>query len=99
MHLALRSSFVLFFGLVQVGFGADDDKAAKPYYVRSAASGKWSDGATWNGGHAPKVGDRVYIAREHEVMYDVDSADVIRSIHLDGVLRFAGDQNTRLETG
>lgn len=101
MHRALQ--IVCAFGLAS-WWGANavvaaDSAENKPHYLRSAASGPWSAESTWAGGRAPKAGDRVYIAREHEVVYDVDSADVIRSIHLDGVLRFADDRSTRLETG
>lgn len=70
-----------------------------PFYVRSVTDGPWSSKTTWNVGRAPRAGDKVYIAPDHEVTYDVDSTDVIRSLHLDGTLRFATDRSTRLETG
>ena len=97
MSKTVRLSIVVLFCFV-VGSGAEG-LDLNPDDIRSVASGNWSDGATWSGGHIPKAGVRVYIARDHEVKYDDDSADVIRSIHLDGVLRFADDRTTRLETG
>ncbi len=57
--------------------------------LRSAASGPWSAAATWEGGQAPKAGARVQIRAGHEVVYDVSSDQVIRSIHVAGTLRFA----------
>ncbi len=98
MSKAVRLSIIVLFCFGGGGVGADH-RDLKPDDIRSVASGNWSEGATWSGGQIPKAGVRVYIARDHEVTYDVDSADVIRSIHLDGVLRFADDRTTRLETG
>lgn len=67
--------------------------------VRSAGSGPWSAAATWEKGNVPQSGDRVVIARGHEVLYDVDSDQVIRGIQVAGTLKFATDRDTRLDVG
>jgi hypothetical protein len=71
----------------------------KPGVVTSARSGPWSDPATWAGGKVPAAGAKVYVRPVDTVTYDVKSSDVIRSIHLDGTLRFADDRDTLLEVG
>ncbi|APW61567.1 G8 domain-containing protein [Paludisphaera borealis] len=73
--------------------------AAEPTLVRSADSGPWSAASTWEGGRAPGAGDRVLVREGHHVLYDVDSATVIRAVHVSGVLRFATDRDTRLDVG
>jgi hypothetical protein len=71
----------------------------KPAALSSAKSGPWSDPATWAGGKIPAAGAVVYVRPADTVVYDVKSSDVIRSIHLDGTLRFADDRDTLLEVG
>jgi hypothetical protein len=75
---------------------AADDKAT---LIRSAKSGAWSDAATWDGGKVPGPGARVQVRAGHTVRLDAESDDVIRSIHVAGVLSFASDRNTRLNVG
>lgn len=69
--------------------------------VRSAKTGLWSAGETWEGGKVPTSGVKVQIRPEHVVTYDVQAADelVIRSLHIAGTLRFATDKSTQLNAG
>jgi uncharacterized protein (TIGR03067 family) len=67
--------------------------------VRSARSGPWSAGDTWEGGKVPGTGDRVQVRTGHTVTYDLASDRVIRSIHVAGTLTFARDRDTRLDVG
>lgn len=67
--------------------------------ARSAHGGKWSDAGTWENGRAPRAGDRVQIRPDHAVIYDVDSSDALRMVHVAGTLTFARDRNTRLDVG
>ncbi|AMV25711.1 G8 domain protein [Gemmata sp. SH-PL17] len=67
--------------------------------VRSAASGAWSDGKTWEGGKVPGAGARVQIRTGHTVTFDVKADAVIRSIHVAGTLTFARDRDTALNVG
>ncbi len=67
--------------------------------VRSARSGAWSVPATWEGGTVPGPGARVQVRAGHTVTYDVQSATVIRSVHVAGTLTFARDRDTRLDVG
>jgi hypothetical protein len=67
--------------------------------VRSSRSGPWSDPGTWESGRVPGAGARVQVRVGHTVIYDVDSAQPIRSIHVTGILAFAVDRDTRLDVG
>jgi hypothetical protein len=82
-------------GLVR---GADGEAKAPPL-TRTAKSGAWSAADTWEGGKLPAAKARVQIRQGHSVTYDVNSDQVIRSIHVAGSLRFAPDKNTRLDVG
>lgn len=80
--------------------GADEaGTAGATAFVRSAGSGVWSAGETWEGGKVPGEGDRVQVRAGHQVVYDAASDAVIRSIHVAGVLRFDQDRDTRLVAG
>ena len=76
---------------------ADDVKA--PPLTRTAKSGAWSAADTWEGGKLPAAKARVQIRPGHAVTYDIESEQVIRSIHVAGTLRFVPDKNTRLDVG
>ena len=78
---------------------ADDTASVGPPLLRSEASGAWSAPATWEGGKVPQAGARVQVRTGHAVTYDVNSDQVIRSIHVAGTLRFAHDRDTRLDVG
>ena len=74
--------------------------AAEPSpLVRSARSGAWSDPATWEGGKGPAAGARVLVRPGHTIVYDVRRDDVLRSVHVGGVLTFAADRDTLLNVG
>ncbi|MBI5758684.1 MAG: G8 domain-containing protein [Planctomycetales bacterium] len=78
------------------------DKEAAPALVdvtRSAASGPWSQPATWVGGKVPGAGARVLIQTGHRVAYDVQSDAVLRAMRIAGTLSFAPDRDTRLNIG
>ena len=67
--------------------------------ARTAKSGRWSDPAVWEGERTPKAGDFVQVRPGHTVIYDVESADALRMVHVAGALSFARDRNTRLDVG
>lgn len=73
--------------------------AGVTFNARSAASGAWSDAATWEDGRMPQAGDFVQVRPGHEVVYDVQGDAPIRMIHVAGTLTFARDKSTRLEVG
>src|SRR5262245_40161080 len=77
-------------------------RAASPtvrFDVRSAMSGKWSDASTWLDGRAPQAGDNVQVRPGHVVIYDVNSEEAVRVLHVAGTLTFARDKSTRLKVG
>ena len=47
----------------------------------------------------PAAGDRVLVARETRVVYDVQRDDVIRLVQVVGTLTFARDRDTELNVG
>jgi cell migration-inducing and hyaluronan-binding protein len=57
----------------------------------------WSDPASWPDGQVPGEGDAVTIERGTEVVLDVDPP-ALRSLTIDGTLRFASDRDFQLET-
>ncbi|QGJ70180.1 FG-GAP repeat-containing protein [Planctomycetales bacterium 10988] len=67
--------------------------------VRSQQSGKWTSPATWENKRLPAEGDSVLIRPGHQVLYDRDSEEAIRAVHIAGELSFAKDKNTRLDVG
>lgn len=67
--------------------------------ICSAQSGPWSSPATWEGSTLPVAGSTVLIREGHTVVYDIDSDQVIRSVHVSGTLSFAPDRDTRLDVG
>ena len=89
--------FVLF--LIPAIARADEPKPVGPSLLRTVASGSWSDAKTWEGGKLPATGARVQIRAGHQVVYDLQSDDVFRSIHVAGTLTFAVDRNTELNVG
>jgi hypothetical protein len=73
--------------------------ADSPTLVRSSGSGRWSDSSIWEGGHVPGAGARVQVRPGHVIIYDIQTDQAIRSIHIAGSLRFATDRDTRLDVG
>ncbi len=67
--------------------------------IKSAKSGPWSSPETWEGDKVPAAGAQVWVLQEHEVLYDRDSEEIIRSIQVSGTLKFATDRKTRLDVG
>jgi cell migration-inducing and hyaluronan-binding protein len=57
----------------------------------------WSDPATWPEGKVPGEGDAVTIARDMDVVLDVDPP-ALRSLTVDGKLSFSNDLDIELET-
>src|SRR6188474_144471 len=57
----------------------------------------WSDPAAWPGGKVPGAGDAVTIARELEVVLDVDPP-ALRSLTIQGKLSFSDDLDIGLES-
>lgn len=83
---------------------ADEAKNAKSpaaavVLVQSRTSGDWSSPDTWNAGKVPAAGQQVLIREGDTVVYDVNSAAVIRSLHISGTLTFATDRTTQLNVG
>jgi hypothetical protein len=74
-------------------------KEAAPPLMRSDRSGPWSAPATWEGSKVPTAGSKVQVRTGHTVTYDLNSDQVIRSIHVAGTLTFAHDKDTRLDVG
>ncbi len=69
------------------------------FTIRSVRSGAWSDPATWKPARIPRAGDRVLVARDTTVTYDVKSDAVIRLVQVVGQLTFARDRDTELNVG
>ncbi len=69
------------------------------FTVRSAKSGAWSDPATWAEQRLPRAGDMVQVRAGHSVVYDVESDQAIRMIHVAGTLSFSRRKSTRLDVG
>ena len=73
--------------------------SAAPDIVRTARSGAWSDGKTWEENRVPAAGSTVLIRAAHTVTYNTISTAPIRSLHISGTLTFATDRDTRLDVG
>jgi len=67
---------------------------APPVAMRTV---RWSDPAAWPDGKVPRAGDAVTIARDLDVVLDV-APPALRSLTIDGKLRFADDRDLGLET-
>lgn len=69
------------------------------FNCRSIRSGAWSDPATWAGKRLPKAGDFVQVRAGHTVLYDVNSDQALRMVHVAGKLTFSREKSTRLDVG
>lgn len=67
--------------------------------IHSAGNGAWSSPKTWEGGQVPASGSSVQIRPGDHVIYDVNSTEPIRSIHVAGILSFAPDRDTQMDVG
>ncbi|MEM9131248.1 MAG: G8 domain-containing protein [Actinomycetota bacterium] len=62
----------------------------------AVASGGWADPATWNGGAVPAEGARVHIPADVTVTVEGVIAPEIKTVGVDGTLRFASEVDTEL---
>ena len=74
--------------------GAATAEAPAPSAVRQV---RWSDPAAWPDGKVPAAGDAVTIARDMDVLLDA-SPPALRSLTVNGKLRFADDRDLALTT-
>src|SRR6267142_4368109 len=89
-------SFLLFALTIPAALACDRARAADtPPLIRSAKSGPWSAPATWEGGKVPAAGTKVQVRQGHTIVYDANTSEVIRSLHIAGTLTFAADRDTR----
>ncbi len=65
--------------------------------VSSTGSGDWSNPSTWEGGVVPQSGARVLIEAGHTVTIDSEIADAVRTVRVDGTIRFSTTQNSSLK--
>ncbi len=94
MHIIHRLGFVLLLACINAH--------AAPlveFNLRSARAGKWSDPKTWSEKRVPRAGDNVQVRTGHAVIYDVNSDQAVRVLHVAGTLTFAHDKSTRLDVG
>ena len=66
---------------------------------KTVQSGNWSDAGIWDLGSVPGQGDNVQIDSGHVVIYDVNSSDAVRLIHIQGRLEFSRTVSTQLDVG
>lgn len=76
------------------GPSASDASSAAPTATKVV---RWSDPSAWPDGKVPAAGDAVTIARNLDVVLDV-SPPSLRSLTVDGKLRFADDRDINLES-
>jgi hypothetical protein len=93
--MSTRRSFI---AALSAGAVAVRIKADTPF-IQSARSGPWSSPSTWQGNQVPPAGSKVQILPKHTVVYDRDSDQAIRMLHVTGNLTFSRDRNTRLDVG
>lgn len=67
--------------------------------LANRSGGDWSDASIWEAGRVPGSGDDVRISPGTEVLYDVKSEALVRTLHVAGALRFARDRDTLLNVG
>ncbi|MEC3908322.1 PKD domain-containing protein [Tamlana sp. 2201CG12-4] len=65
--------------------------------VKSVANGDWSSGSTWDTGTVPEAGARVLINKGHVVTVDSEIANAVRTVRIDGGLKFSTTQNSSLK--
>lgn len=63
---------------------------------RVVADGSWSDAATWHDGRRPSADANVLVPSGRTVSVDRVESIVLRTIRVDGKLRFAPDRDTKL---
>ncbi len=97
MNVPMAAAAAVMVGMLALFLGPANPAAQD--LIRSAKSGAWSDGATWEGGKVPGAGSRVQVRAGHAVVYDQVSDQAIRLLHVAGKLSFARDRDTRLDVG
>ena len=82
-------------------YGMKPHDPGKPvaFDARTANSGDWSDARTWEGERMPRSGDFVQVRSGHAVIYDVESGDQLRMVHVAGRLTFSRAKSTLLDVG
>ncbi len=91
LHPILLSIFML-----TVALSAEEPVV---FNARTTQSGKWSDARTWEGGRKPQASDFVQVRAGHVVIYDVNSSDALRMLHVAGTLAFSREVSTLLDVG
>ena len=76
---------------------AHADAGSAPAAAGARRTLLWSDPASWPEGKVPEEGDAVVIARDMDVVLDV-SPPALRSLTIQGRLRFADERDLALET-
>ncbi|MEM8789523.1 MAG: G8 domain-containing protein [Pseudomonadota bacterium] len=95
-HAAFMSAMEGLYGLTGTALEAAAGAGAE--VVVAAASGDWSDPATWAGGSVPGANALVVVPEGVEVTYDVapGTAAPIFAVRIQGALDFATDQDTEM---
>ncbi len=73
----------------------ESDMTSKATHT-AASSGKWSATSTWGGSSIPGAGSVVRIPSNIVVVYDVDSDVALKDVLVQGTLRWARDQRTKM---
>jgi hypothetical protein len=63
----------------------------------AVGSGLWSNPATWRNGLIPSAGAKVLIPIGMTVDFDAVMSSAVKTLRIDGLLRFAADRNTQLK--
>lgn len=67
--------------------------------MTAAASGNWSNPATWSGNRTPRTADVIVIGGGRNITYDVSNASPLAAVCVDGELVFRTDMSTKLVVG
>lgn len=89
-HLLMKLAILIIL-IINMSVSADN--------IKSVKSGKWSNPATWNTGQIPGSGDNVLVDSDHVVIYDANSNEEIRLVHIRGKLTFSRTVDTQLDAG
>jgi len=73
-----------------------------PYFcarptVISISSGSWSESKTWSTGKVPAANDKVRISNGQTITFNTAMDVRLDCVEVDGILRFATNQNTRMK--